>query len=30
MKDIGKWIDSIFENTLPDEVVAIAFNLYKG
>lgn len=29
MKDIEKWIDNLFENTIPDEVVAIAFNLYE-
>lgn len=29
MKDIEKWIDHLFENTIPDEVVAIAFNLYE-
>lgn len=29
MKDIEKWIDSIFEKPLPDEIIAIAFNLYE-
>lgn len=29
MNDIEKWIDSIFENTIPNEVVGIAFNLYE-
>lgn len=29
MNDIETWIDSIFKNTIPDEVVAIAFNLYE-
>lgn len=29
MKDIEKWIDNIFESTIPDEVIAIAFNLYE-
>lgn len=29
MKDIEKWIDNLFENTIPDAVVAIAFNLYE-
>lgn len=24
MKDIEKWIDNLFENTIPDEVVAMA------
>ena len=29
MNNIEKWIDSIFENTIPTEVVGIAFNLYE-
>ena len=29
MNNIETWIDSIFKNTIPDEVVAIAFNLYE-
>ena len=29
MNNIEKWIDSIFENTIPNEVVGIAFNLYE-
>lgn len=29
MIDLEKWIDSIFENDLPEEIVAIAFNLYE-
>lgn len=29
MKNIEKWIDNLFENTIPDAVVAIAFNLYE-
>lgn len=29
MKNMEKWIDSIFETTIPDEVIAIAFNLYE-
>lgn len=28
MKEIEKWMESIFENALPKEIVAIAFNLY--
>lgn len=29
MKNIEKWMDNLFENTIPDAVVAIAFNLYE-
>lgn len=27
--NIEKWIDSVLENTLPEQVIAIAFNLYE-
>lgn len=27
--NIEKWIDNVFENTLPEQVIAIAFNLYE-
>lgn len=26
---MNKWIDSVLENPLPEEVIAIAFNLYE-
>ena len=29
MNDIETWIDSIFKNTILDEVVAIVFSLYE-
>ncbi len=29
MDNIEKWIDDIFEDTIPGEVIAIAFNLYE-
>ena len=29
MKDMENWIDSIFANSLPEEIIAIAFNLYE-
>lgn len=27
---MNKWIDSVLENPLPEEVIAIAFNLYEN